>query len=878
MEKSIYKYILKHTARDQIFLLILTAISMPLIYIGLEIPKLIINNALGGVDIPDTVFGYDIDQLQYLFILCFAYLGLALFNGILKYFMSVYRGVLGERMLRRFRYTLYNHILRFPLAHFRRISSGELIPIITSETKALGGFIGDSIALPAFQGGLLLTYLIFIFNQGVWLGLAAIALYPPQMIIIPRLQRKINALAKKRILHVRKLSDHIGETVSGINDIHSHYTRQYEQATISHRLGQIFLIRFEIYKKKYFVKFLNNFLAVLTPFFFYSMGGYMVLQGELSLGALVAVLAAYKDLSSPWKELLKFYQITQDVKVKHAQIIEQFDPPGLMDPALLENIAQVPARFDGPLIARRLSFEEDVDNQYIDRANLNLALHQHIALMGTEGKETEAFSHLLARLIFPSSGQFLLDDQDTRSLSEAIIGQRFAYCGYDSYVFNTSVAENLLYGLKHQPVIAWERDLLQRPEREREIKAALAAGNSADDPAGNWVDFERMGIEDSEEFEQRASTVLKVVQLEDDVFQQGLRGTADIDKRPELAAHILQVRQHLASELNKEEHSTLLESFDPELYNSNLSVAENVLFGSPLSVEFELENLSSNDIINSLLQAQGLDIVFLNTGLKLTKIMLELFADVDEDDDLFRQFSFITADDFPEYERIISEVNDKGLEKLNQEDHQRLITLTYKLTPARHRLGLIDDEVQPQILTLRKSLRKQLGEENPHISFFDSRKYNPAITIQDNIIFGRISYGVARAQREIDDLIKTAVEDLGFRNDIIRSGLDFVVGAAGSRLSITQRQKIVVARCLLKDPDVLIVNGALSALSTRNMTQILDNIIAYRAGNNLIWVLDDNQLVDRFDTLLTLKERKLTEQKVSSLTSATDPTSVSSPA
>jgi len=857
MEKSIYRYILKYSARDQIYLLILTAISMPLVYIGLEIPKMIINNALGGVDIPDKVLGMEINQLQYLFILCFVYLGLALVNGVLKYFMSVYRGVLGERMLRRFRYTLYNHILRFPLKHFRRISSGELIPIITSETKALGGFIGDSIALPAFQGGLLLTYLIFIFNQGVWLGLAAIALYPPQMIIIPRLQRKINKLAKKRILHIRKLSDHIGETVSGISDIHSHYTRQYEQATISHRLGQIFLIRFEIYKKKYFIKFLNNFLAVLTPFFFYSMGGYMVLQGELSLGALVAVLAAYKDLSSPWKELLKFYQITQDVKVKHAQILEQFDPPDLMDPTLLGKISVIPEPFKGPLLVRRVSYGDDAEQPYVDRANVELSLNQHIAIMGNEGRETEAFSQLLARLIFPDSGHISLDKEDTRCMSEAIIGQRIAYCGHDSYVFNTSIAENLFYALKHQPVISWELDRQQRPERNHEIKAALSSGNSPDDPGADWIDLKQMGIDSPQAFDQRLLDTLKVVELEDDVFRQGLHDIAHLDHHPQLAEHILSIRQYLASELSQDEQAALLEPFDSERYNNNLSVAENVLFGSPLTAEFELENLSSNETINRLLAQQGLDTVFLKTGLRLTKIMLELFADLDEDDELFRQFSFISADDFPEYERIISEANDDNLEKLSDEDRQRLITLTYKLTPSRHRLGLIDDSVQPQILTLRKALRKELGEHNSNIRFFHSTKYNPALSIQDNIIFGRISYGLARAQREIDLLIETAVDKLGFRNDIIRAGLDFVAGAAGTRLSVTQRQKIVVARCLLKDPDILIINGALSTLSSQNMLIILDNIIRYRAGKNLIWVLDDIELSDRFDMLLTLKEGKL---------------------
>ena len=103
MEKSIYRYILKYTRRDQIFLIILTAISMPLIYLGLEIPKLIINNALGGEGVPSQVMGFEIDRLEFLLLLCFGYLLLAIINGALKYIMNVYRGSLGERMLRRFR-------------------------------------------------------------------------------------------------------------------------------------------------------------------------------------------------------------------------------------------------------------------------------------------------------------------------------------------------------------------------------------------------------------------------------------------------------------------------------------------------------------------------------------------------------------------------------------------------------------------------------------------------------------------------------------------------------------------------------------------------------------------------------------------------------
>jgi len=45
------------------------------------------------------------------------------------------------------------------------------------------------------------------------------------------------------------------------------------------------------------------------------------------VGALTAVLLVCKDLASPWKELLDFYQMFQDSKIKYEQIVEQFQPP-----------------------------------------------------------------------------------------------------------------------------------------------------------------------------------------------------------------------------------------------------------------------------------------------------------------------------------------------------------------------------------------------------------------------------------------------------------------------------------------------------------------------------------------------------------------------
>jgi putative ABC transport system ATP-binding protein len=133
---------------------------------------------------------------------------------------------------------------------------------------------------------------------------------------------------------MRKVSESIGEAVAGALVVHAHGTSTYERADFSDRLGKVFGIRFQIYIRKGQVKFLNNFLNQMAPLMFYSLGGYLVIQGELTAGALAAALTAHKDMSAPWKELLDYYQQTADSKIKYEQVTEQFRPENMFEEAL----------------------------------------------------------------------------------------------------------------------------------------------------------------------------------------------------------------------------------------------------------------------------------------------------------------------------------------------------------------------------------------------------------------------------------------------------------------------------------------------------------------------------------------------------------------
>ena len=308
MESGFFKFVWRYSKRDQMVVLLLAIISFPLVYLSLEVPKVIINDAISGSSFPIDVAGFDVEQIPYLLLLCALYLLLVVTINAIKWAMNVQIGMTGERMLRRMRFMLFERVMRFRITRFRSSKPGEVIQSILGEIEPLGGFFGEVLATPCFQGGLLVVYVSFIFAQDWLLGLAAISLYPLQAFIIPKLQAKIVRLNKERAANTRKLADTIGESVNLIADIHTNNTPRWHLAQVAGRLYENTAIRLQLFRRKFTIKFVNNFMNHLTPFFFYSAGGYLVIKGDMDFGSLVAVLAAYKDVAAPWKAVLNYVQ------------------------------------------------------------------------------------------------------------------------------------------------------------------------------------------------------------------------------------------------------------------------------------------------------------------------------------------------------------------------------------------------------------------------------------------------------------------------------------------------------------------------------------------------------------------------------------------
>lgn len=897
MEAKLFKYIWRHSRREQIGILLVVLASMPFYFLALDLPKSIVNRGIQGMGFehpgdtqpflafdlpfaesltgqPVNIFGgFMMEQKELLIALSLTFLVMVIINGGFKLFINTQKGRLGERMLRRLRYELTDRVLRFPLPHLRRMKQAEVATMIKDEVEPLGGFIGDAFITPVFLGGQALTAMIFILVQSVWLGLVAIAIVLAQAWIIPRLRRRILALGKQRQLTARQLAGRIAELVDGAAEVHVNDTSNYERADIVSRLGRIFHIRFEIYQRKFFVKFLNNFMSQLTPFIFYLVGGLLALSGSLDIGALVAVIAAYKDLPGPIKELIDWDQQRLDVQIKYTQVIEQFEPGEILPPETQSVVAEPVPPLQGELQLSNVTLLDDDGTRRLDNVGFTLPLDRHMAVVGDSASGKERLALLLAALERPNGGSIYIGGRDLTRLPESVTGRRLGYVGPDAYHFPQSVRDNLLYGLKHAPLRPPKESDKAHSVREHEEWETRRASNPVLPMEYDWVD--RLPLKgDGPEDEMRAlREVLALVELEEDVYRFGLSGTLDAARDPEMAEGLLKARARFMERLAEEKESELVAFFDPGAYNRHATVAENLLFGTPVSPDFQPAELARQPVLKSILSELSLEQELAKMGLSIAKTMLEIFADLPPGHPFFDQFSFIDADDLAEFKALTQRADKLGVEGLPEEDRLQLLKLTFGYIEARHRLSLVDAALEEKLLAARHRVGEAVATGRIiGIEPYDPRRYNSAASIQDNILFGRLVYGQAQGEAVVGRLVAEVLEELGLRGRVLAVGLDFNVGIAGKRLSAVQRQKLALARALLKDPDLLIINDALGVLDGSTHARLVEKVCRARQGRGIIWCLTRASAARPFERVLLLDlGRKVAEGSYDELTGEGSP-------
>ncbi len=893
MEPRLFRYVWMHTRREQILIVLIVLLSMIPYYLAFDLPKQIINGPISGTGFdaegtsqPFLAISFDLpliglnvhlsdgillERLPLLMALSLTFLGLVIVNGLFKYFISTSKGRLGERLLRRIRYELVDRILRFPPARFKQLKAGEVSSMVKDEIEPLGGFAADAFTQPALLGGQAITALLFIFIQHFWLGTVAFVMAVIQVAIIPRMRRRLIWLGRERQLTARQLAGRVAEIVDGIQSIHAYDTTNYERADIASRLGRIFRIRYDIYQWKFLVKFLNNFLAQLTPFFFYTIGGYLTIRGTLDVGQLVAVIAAYKELPGPMKELIDWDLARQDMQVKFETVVGQFEADDLIDPNLQAMDATTPDGPFSPLSLRGLTVNSDLGPALLKDVSLDVRPGETVAVVGGSADGAPVLGEVLGGIVRPSFGKFALGAHEIGALPEGLTGRVLGYAGSNSYFFAGSILDNLTYGLKRRPgTDGDEADGADeaRSGRSLQQREARRSGNPEFDLASDWIDYDSVQpLPGPNGLLPAISRILKVVELDDDVIDIAFRSVIDVIAKPLMADHVLEMRRALRIRLAERDLTTLVLPFEPDRYNTEATVGENLFFGVPTDPSRSVRAVAGHPFFREHLTEIGLADTLFALGWDFASSTVEIFREMSGSPEMLNWITYMAPNELPEYSQILSRVGRGGFQAASPEDRSRLTWLALSYIEPRYRFGLLDDQMRDAIVAARRGLSENMPAElRPQLQPYDPEFYLPTATLLENVLFGKVNQRFGNADEKIRAIGRELlVENFDLLQQVIAAGIEYDIGPGGRRLSQLQRQKLALVRMLIRKSAFYILNEPLAGTDAHLQGRMIASVLAFLSEQpqppGVVWILANEQLASYFSRITEFSQGRLIDRR-----------------
>ncbi len=805
VKRSLFSWVFGPNTKLQLLLLVLIAITVFARVLPLEMQKRIVNEAIRLRNV-DLLINY-----------CAIYLVSVVSASLLKYIINSIQVVISQRTLARMREGLFAHIISLPLSFFRNTQPGMVVSSIVSELALPSNFVGMALAVPVINLLTLMAFAGYLFWLNPWLAALSLSIYPAVIFLVPLLQRRVNVANKKRVDLTRRLSDKVAESISGIHEIHGNGAYSIENRKVGSIIKRLYRIRLRWDLLRAGVKTSNNFFTSLGPFIVFILGGYLTIQGQLELGALVAFLSAQEKLYVPWKELIQFYQGYQDGRVGYDKTMSYFDAepdydliPEKRDPLELEGMVEV----------KNLTFATGDGLKLLDNISLTLNPGDHLALIGFSGSGKSTLAQCIGQLYAYTGGQVLLGNAEVNALTKRDIVQNMGFVSQSPFIFDGTIEENLLYACE---AMNGDRSDASQPSLDDKIQVLHQTGL--------FTDTLRFGL--------------------NTIFNPG--------QDDHLVEQLIRVRKNFQGQFG-DSLAQYVEFFDENRYLVHSSVAANLLFGSPNREQFKGAQLAANAYFLEFLNQADLQRPLIELGADLTRQTIDILGNLPPDKVFFEQ-SPIAPEELDTFKALAGQTRRKKLHQLDEADRAKLLELALRFTPGRHKMVSFPKLLERLILEGRALFKEKISIDDPGaFSFYDNEQYIFSQTIQNNIFFGKTTTTNVKAQDKIVQSIIHLLIEEDLLETIVRIGMQYQVGSKGDKLSGGQRQKLAIARVFLKSPRLLIMDEATSALDNKSQARIQNFLDTRLKGKaTVIAVVHRLDIIKNFDQVAVMKAGKLME-------------------
>jgi ATP-binding cassette subfamily B protein len=358
---------------------------------------------------------------------------------------------------------IFEHLLKLEPAYFATNTIGDLISRATSDVdnvRRLLGFAVLSLANTVFAYALTLPVMLAI---NINLTLASLAVYPLMFVLVHLFSdrlRQQQAVVQEKLSDISEL---IQEDVSGIALIKIYAQEENERRAFAQKNQQLLGANLALAKSRNTLFPLIGGLAGLSSLIIIWLGTTQIAAGTLAVGDFLALLIYVERLVFP-TALLGFtitaYQ-RGEVSIDRLEAILSVTPKIQDDRgAIYLPIMQV----RGELSAKNLSFTyPGATTPALDQVNFRIKPGETVAIVGAIGSGKSTLANALPRLLDIAPGQLFLDGVDITQIALADLRHAIAYVPQDSFLFSTTIKNNIRYGdpISEQEVVEQVAKLAQ---------------------------------------------------------------------------------------------------------------------------------------------------------------------------------------------------------------------------------------------------------------------------------------------------------------------------------------------------------------------------------------------------------------------------------
>jgi len=367
---------------------------------------------------------------------------MALFQGILTALRTYIFADTTDRMDLTLGTAVIDRLLALPLSFFEKRPVGELSQRL-GELNTIRGFLTGTALMSGLNLIFASLYLVVMLIYSPLLTAVALSTLPIYMLIVFGVAPIFKWLIRRRAVAQAKTQSHLIEILGGIQTVKAQHFELTARWKWQDRYKEMVNQGFRATTLGTISGVTGQFLSQLSGLLVLWVGMYLVLQGDLTLGMLIAFRIISANVTGPIMQLSTLYQGYQKVQISMERLADIIDEPAELSNK--EDLDQIPL----PLINGNIRFE-NVSFRFgskgpfqVDNVNLQINAGDFVGIVGQSGSGKSTLMKLLPRLYNPNEGRIFVDDYDIGKVNLSSLRRQIGIVPQDSLLFEGTIADNI---------------------------------------------------------------------------------------------------------------------------------------------------------------------------------------------------------------------------------------------------------------------------------------------------------------------------------------------------------------------------------------------------------------------------------------------------